>query len=222
MIVVHHLEDSRSQRILWLLEELGLDYEVKRYARDPKTKLAPPELLAVHPLGKSPVITDGGHTIAETGAIVEYLLERYGDGRLIPPPGTDEKIRFVYWLHFAEGSAMPPLVMKLVFQVLPTSVPFWMRPIARLIGGGAQERFLDPNLARQVALMEAELGRDGWFAGAQFTAADIMMSFPVETSAARGVLQDHSRLMVWLKTIHARPAYQAALKRGGPYAYGDV
>jgi glutathione S-transferase len=219
MIVVHHLENSRSQRILWLLEELGLPYEVKRYARDPKTKLAPPELLAVHPLGKAPVVTDGDIVIAETGAIVDYLVDRYGDGRLIPPAGTDERRRYTYWLHFAEGSAMPPRVMKLVFQMIPKALPFLLRPIGHLIAKGAGDQFLDPTLAKQIAFMEAELGRGGWFAADQFTAADVMMSFPVETDAARGALKDHPRLTAWLSAIRARPAYRQALERGGPYAY---
>jgi len=219
MIVVHHLEDSRSQRVLWLLEELGLPYEVKRYARDPKTKLAPPELLAVHPLGKAPVVTDGDIVLAETGAIVEYLVDRYGDGRFIPPAGADERRRYTYWLHFAEGSAMPPRVMKLVFQMIPKALPFLLRPIGYLIAKGAGDQFLDPTLANQIAFMEAELGRGGWFAGHEFTAADVMMSFPLETDAAREALKNYPRLIAWLSTIHARPAYRKALERGGPYAY---
>jgi glutathione S-transferase len=224
MIVVHHLNDSRSERILWLLEELGLPYEVKRYFRDPETKLAPPDLVAIHPLGKSPVIVDDGRTVAETGAIVEYLTGRYGNGRLVPPPGSEEKLRYTYWLHFAEGSAMPPAVMKLVFTLLPQSVPFWIKPIAKLISQGMQDRFIDPTLAKQMDFMEAELGRDGkngggWFAGDAFTAADIMMSFPLETAKARGALGPYPRMTGWLEAIHARPAYQAALARGGPYAY---
>jgi glutathione S-transferase len=219
MIVVHHLEDSRSERILWLLEELGLPYEVKRYARDPRTKLAPPELVAVHPLGKAPVLTDGGRTFAETGAIVEYLVGRHGQGRFAPSADTDERLRYTYWLHFAEGSAMPPIVMKLVFQMIPRALPFWIRPIGRAIAKGAGDRFLDPTLAKQMDFMEAEVAQGGWFAGAQFTAADIMMSFPLETAQARGVLGQRPNLTDWLKRIHARPAYQAALQRGGPYAY---
>ncbi len=222
MIVVHHLENSRSERILWLLEELGLPYEVKRYARDPKTQLAPPELLAVHPLGKSPVIVDDGRAFAETGAIVEYLLDRYGEGRLIPPAGTDERLRYTYWLHFAEGSAMPPRVMKLVFEMIPKALPFWIRPVGRLIAKGAGDSFLDPTLAKQMAFMEAEVARGGWFAGDRFTAADVMMSFPLEAADAGGAVGDYPRLSAWLKAIHARPAYQAALARGGPYAYANA
>lgn len=220
MITVHHLENSRSQRILWLLEELGLPYEVRRYARDPVTMLAPPELLAVHPLGKSPVVTDEGRTLAETGAIVDYLLDRYGDGRLRPPAHSDAALRFTYWLHFAEGSAMPPLVMALVFARLPASAPVWLRPFARILAQGVRARFLQPTLDRQRDFMEAELERGPWFAGEAFTAADVMMSFPVETQNARASLKDAPRLAAWLDAIHARPAYRAALERGGPYAYG--
>lgn len=219
MIVVHHLEDSRSQRILWLLEELGLPYEVKRYQRNPKTRLAPPELLAVHPLGKSPVVTDQGRTLAETGAIVEILLEQYGEGRLAPPRGSDAWRDYLYWLHFAEGSAMPPSVMKLVFSMLPKQAPWFMKPAAKALSAGVQTRFIDPTLARQTAFMEAAVKGGGWFVGSAFSAADIMMSFPVETTAARGGLGDSPALTAWLKAIHARPAYQRALERGGPYAY---
>ena len=220
MITVHHLNNSRSQRVLWLLEELGVAYEVRRYERNAKTMLAPPELRAVHPLGKSPVITDGDRTVAETGAIVEYLVGTYGQGRLIPPSDTDDRLRYTYWLHFAEGSAMPPLVMTLVFGALPSRVPFFIRPVAKLISENVQKSFLQPNIDAQLALMEGELARDGWFAGKDFSAADVMMSFPVEAGATRGKgLGDHSRLKAWLATIHARPAYRAALQRGGAYAY---
>ena len=186
MIVVHHLNNSRSQRVLWLLEELGVPYEVKRYERDAKTMLAPPELRAVHPLGKSPVISDGDHTIAETGAITEYLVGVYGAGRLVPKTGSDERLRYTYWLHFAEGSAMPPLVMTLVFGALPSRVPFFIRPVAKLISDSVQKGFLRPNIDAQLALMEAELARSAWVAGDDFPAADVMRSFPVEAGATRG------------------------------------
>ncbi len=219
MITVHHLNNSRSQRILWLLEELGVPYEVKRYERDAKTMLAPPELHAVHPLGKSPVITDGDKTIAETGAIVEYLLDTYGEGRLVPAAGTPEHLRYVYWLHFAEGSAMPPLVMTLVFSAIPARVPFFIRPVAKMISETVQKSFLRPNIEAQLKLMEAELAKGGWFAGESFTAADVMMSFPVEAAVTRGGLDVSPKLTEWVALIHARPAYQAALQRGGAYAY---
>jgi len=218
MITVHHLNNSRSQRILWLLEELGLPYEVRRYQRDPKTMLAPAELRAVHPLGKSPVITDDGRTVAETGAIVEYLVGSHGTG-LIPPAASEERLRYTFWLHFAEGSAMPPLVMSLVFQRVPQQVPALLRPLARRIGQGVRQRFLAPQIARQLDLMEHELGRGAWFAGDAFTAADVMMSFPLEAAAARVGLGARPRLLDWLDRIHARPAYRRALEKGGPYAY---
>ena len=219
MITVHHLNNSRSQRILWLLEELGVPYEVKRYERDAKTMLAPPELHAVHPLGKSPVITDGDKTIAETGAIVEYLVGIYGEGRLVPAAGTPEHLRYVYWLHFAEGSAMPPLVMTLVFSAIPARVPFFIRPVAKMISETVQKSFLRPNIEAQLKLMEAELAKGGWFAGESFTAADVMMSFPVEAAVLRGGLDVSPKLKEWVARIQARPAYQAALQRGGAYAY---
>ena len=217
MIVVHHLENSRSHRILWLLEELGLPYEVKRYARDAKTSLAPPELLQVHPLGKSPVITDGDLTIAESGAIVEYLVDRYGNGALVPAHGSPEKLRYTYWLHFAEGTAMPPLVMKLVFNRIEAGpMPFFARPIAKAIARKVKGGFIDPNLQRIVAHMEAELARSTWFTGDAFTAADVQMSFPVEAAAARIGAQPN--LAHFLERIHARPAYQRAIEKGGKVA----
>ena len=223
MITVHHLEHSRSQRVLWLLEELGLDYEVRRYARDPKTLLAPPELAAVHPLGKSPVITDGDVVVAESGAIVEYLVDTHGGGRLKPAAGTPAHRQYVYWLHFAEGSAMPPLLMKLVFdKVRSAKMPFFARPIARGIADQVEKSFLRPNLERQFAFMEAELKDRDWFAGSDFSAADVQMSFPLEAANARGGLDARfPRLGDWLARIHARPAYQRALKRGGPYKILD-
>ena len=220
MIVVHHLNNSRSQRILWLLEELGLPYEIKRYERDAKTMLAPPELLKVHPLGKSPVITDGDVTVAESGAIVEYLLDTYGEASgLRPARGTPDYRRFTYWLHFAEGSAMPPLLMKLIFlRIKSTPMPFFARPIARGIADKVLSSFVDPNLARQMAFMESELSPGPWFLGANFSAADVQMSFPVEAAAARaGLDASRPKLMAFLERIHARPAYQRALQRGGEY-----
>lgn len=219
MITVHHLNNSRSQRVLWLLEELGLEYDIKRYQRDAKTMLAPPELRQAHPLGKSPVITDGGVTLAESGAIVQYLAERRGGGKLVPTADSPDWLRYVYWLHFAEGSAMPPLLMKLVFDRMATGpMPFFVRPIARGIAAKVKSSFIEPNITRNLDYMEAEIGMTGWFAGSELTAADIQMSFPLEASAARGGL-DRSRpkLMDWLDRIHARPAYKRALERGGEY-----
>lgn len=221
MLTVHHLEDSRSQRVLWLLEELGLPYEVRRYERDPKTRLAPPELLKVHPLGKSPVITDGDLTVAETGAIIEYLVDTWGQGRMRPVSGTAEFLRYRYWLHFAEGSAMPYLVMKLVFDRIATApLNFLVKPVARGIAKQVLDSFVMPNIRRQLDYMETELAGRDWFAGAEFSAADVMMSFPLEAAAQRGGL-DSSRpkLSAFLERIHARPAYRRALERGGPYSF---
>ena len=223
MITVHHLNNSRSQRVLWLLEELGLPYEIKKYQRNAETMLAPPELLKVHPLGKAPVITDGDATVAESGAIIEYLLERYGNGRLEPAAGTPERLRFRYWLHFAEGTAMSPLLMKLVFErIKVTKMPFFAKPIARGIANKVLGAMVEPNLKRQLDFMEGELGKSEWFAGSEFSAADIQMSFPVEASAQRaGLNASRPKLMAFLKRIHARPAYARALERGGPYSFAN-
>jgi glutathione S-transferase len=223
VITVHHLNNSRSQRILWLLEELGVDYEVKRYERDAQTMLAPAALKAVHPLGKSPVITDGAQTVAESGAIVEYLVERYGNGRLIPPPGTPERLRYTYWLHYAEGTAMPPLLLKLVFDRVESSpMPFFVKPIARGIARKVKETFILPSLKRNLDYVESEIGKTGWFAGPEFTAADVQMSFPLEAFASRGGLgAGQPQLMAFLAKIHARPAYRRALERGGQYDLVD-
>ncbi|WP_295641946.1 glutathione S-transferase [uncultured Methylibium sp.] len=219
MITVHHLNNSRSQRVLWLLEELGLQYEVKRYQRDRKTMLAPPELLAVHPLGKSPVISDGALVLAESGAILEYLVARYGPGRLAPQPGTPAHMRYIYWMHFAEGSAMPPLLMKLVFDRIERApMPFFAKPIARSIAGKVKAMMVEPNIKRHLDFMENELAQGPWFTGEQFTAADIQMSFPLEAAATRGGLDaGRPRLTQFLSRIHARPAYLRALETGGPY-----
>lgn len=221
MIIVHHLNNSRSQRVLWLLEELGVPYEVKRYERDAKTMLAPPELLAIHPLGKSPVITDGDKTIAETGAIAEYLVETYGQGRLMPAAGTPERLRYTYWLHYAEGSAMTPLLLKLVFTALPTRAPLLLRGLVKAIANGAQSGFIDPQLKTHIDYWEAELTRSTWFAGETFTAADILMSFPLEAAVARAGGASRPRVKAFLETIHGRPAYRRALERGGPYDYAS-
>ena len=220
MITLHHLNNSRSQRVLWLLEELGLEYQVKRYQRDTKTMLAPPELRAVHPLGKSPVITDGELTLAESGAIIEYLAGRYGGGKLVvPAPNTPERLRYSYWMHYAEGSAMPPLLMKLVFDRIETApMPFFAKPIARAISGKAKSTFIGPQITLHLGYMESELGKSPWFAGGDFTAADIQMSFPLEAAAARGGLgENYPKLSAFLQRVHARPAYQRALEKGGKY-----
>ena len=221
MITVHHLNNSRSQRVLWLLEELGQPYEIIRYQRDPATMLAPASLKAVHPLGKSPVVvTDEGLVLAESGAILETLTELYGHGRLAPPAGTPEAVRYRYWLHYAEGSAMPPLLLKLVFDRIEKSpVPFFVKPIVKGIAGKAKASFIGPQLKTHLDFMEGELGKSLWFAGEEFTTADIQMSFAVEAARARGGLdQSRPRLMAYLERIHARPAYKRALEKGGPFA----
>jgi glutathione S-transferase len=219
MIIVHHLNNSRSQRVLWLLEELGLKYEVKRYERDRKTMLAPAALRAIHPLGKSPVISDGDQVIAESGAIIEYLIERHGQGRLKPPPGSPDQLRFTYWLHYAEGSAMSPLLLALIFGRLPRApMPFFVRPIVKRMSEGVLNTLVRPQLTTHLDFMELELGKSTWFAGEEFTGADIQMSFVAEAAASRAGL-DASRPNLWnyLQRIHARPAYQRALEVGGPY-----
>ena len=224
MIVVHHLENSRSQRVSWLLEELALPYDIRRYARDKATQLAPPELRAVHPLGKSPVLTDRDGkdtiTVAESGAIVEYLLDKFDHaGRLRPAAGTEARRRFTYWLHFAEGSAMPPLLLKLVFdKVRSARLPFFAKPVAKGIADKVMASFIAPNIERQLAFMDSELAAHEWFAGEAFGAADIQMSFPLEAAQARGGLDArYPNLVAWLARIHARPAYKRALDTGGPY-----
>ncbi|MBV6623198.1 MAG: glutathione S-transferase [Rivularia sp. (in: Bacteria)] len=221
MITVHHLNNSRSQRILWLLEELGLEYEIKRYERDSETMLAPASLSKVHPLGKSPVITDDTLTLAESGAIIEYLVERYGNGRLVPSSGSSERLRYTYWLHYAEGSAMPPLLLQLVFnRVEQQRMLFLIRPIVRAIANGVKRSFIEPQIALHLDYMEAELAQRDWFVGNEFTAADIQMSFPLEVAVAQSNLNTtRPCLMKFLERIHARPAYQRALKRGGTYDF---
>ncbi|NPT56874.1 glutathione S-transferase [Paraburkholderia elongata] len=219
MLIVHHLNNSRSQRVLWLLEELGVPYEIKHYERDPKTMLAPPELRAVHPLGKSPVITDDGQTIAESGAIIEYLVDKYGQGRFAPAAGTPERLRHTYWMHYAEGSAMPPLLLKLIARRIANApMPFFAKPIARKIASTLQSSFIDPQLKLHLGYINSELSATGWFVGNDFTAADVQMSFPLEAATARGGMEGQIPAVVdFLKRIHARPAYQRALERGGKY-----
>ena len=220
MITVHHLNDSRSQRVLWLLEELGLPYEIKHYQRDKATMLAPPELRAVHPLGKSPVITDGQTTVAESGAIIEYLIDREG-GKLRPEAGTPEFLRYRYWLHFAEGSAMSPLLLKLLFTLMPRRTPALLRPLVRKVCNQALTTLVNPQLKQHMDYWEGELAKSEWFAGSEFTAADIQMSFPLEAAAARaGLEQGHPKAMAFVERIHARPAYKRALEKGGPYEIG--
>jgi glutathione S-transferase len=219
MITVHHLNNSRSQRVLWLLEELDIDYRVVRYQRDANL-LAPPELRNVHPLGKSPVISDGNTTVAESGAIIEYLIGRYGNGRLIPPADTPQRLRYTYWLHYAEGSAMTPLLLSLIFRRMPKApMPFFVRPIVRGIADKAKTSYVDPQLNLHFDFMENELAKYPWFAGEEFSAADIQMSFPVEGGQASGLVgASRPKLTDFLQRIHKRPPYQRALEEGGEFA----
>lgn len=222
MLTLHHLENSRSQRVLWLLEELQLPYEIKRYARDPNRMLAPVELRKVHPLGKSPVITDGELTLAESGAILEYLVERYGEGRLAPAANTADQLRYRYWMHYAEGSAMPPLLLRLVFNRISNGpMPFFIRPVARAIAKGANQAFIGPQLKLHLDYMESELDKSQWFAGKDFSVADIQMSFPLEAAQSRGGLDErYPNLTAFLQRIRERPAYQRAIEKGGPVMPG--
>ncbi|WP_410211813.1 glutathione S-transferase [Aquirhabdus sp.] len=223
MITVHHLNNSRSLRILWLLEELGLPYEIKFYQRDPQTMLAPKSLKAIHPLGKSPVITDGEVTVAETGAIIEYLMDRYADGRLLPEKNTPDWLKYKYFLHYAEGTLMPPLVMKLVFNRIETApMPFFIKPIAKKISQRTKSLFIQPNIDTNLDFLESELNKTLWFAGNELTAADIQMSFPLEAASARGGATSgrYPKIQALLDRIHARPAYQRALERGGEFKLG--
>lgn len=224
MITVHHLETSRSQRILWLLEELGQPYDLKVYRRHPVTRLAPAELKKIHPLGKSPVITDGGEVIAESGAILEYLVEQYGKqapgeaARLVPAVGTSEHRQFRFWMHFAEGSLMNWLVMKLVFMAIPTQpMPFFVRPIARELCKKVQLKLIDPNVGSALAFIEDHLGRHTWFAGDHITLADFQMSFAVSALMSRAdTAAAHPNLVAYIKRMEGRPGYQRALAKGGP------
>lgn len=225
MITVHHLETSRSQRVLWLLEELGLPYEIVRYKRDPKTRLAPPELKAIHPLGKSPVITDGGITVAESGAILEYLVETYGEqagAMLTPRPGTPEHRQCRFWMHYAEGSLMPWLVMKLVFTAIPTQpMPFFVRPVARGICGQVQGKLIDPNLTTALDFIDRHLADHAWFSGDQISLADFQMSFAVEAALSRAAnAASYPHLKAYRERMVALPAYRRAVEKGGPVVMG--
>jgi glutathione S-transferase len=194
---------------------------VKRYERDPKTMLAPPSLIAIHPLGKSPIIVDGEVKVAESGAIIEYLIDKYGAGRLKPAAGTEQRRRYTYWLHYAEGSAMSPQLFKLVFDRIATNPAPWpVSAIARRIAATVTNTFIAPNLKRHLDYIEAELNSHAWFAGEQFTAADVQMSFPLEIAVSRaGLDASRPKSMAFLDRIHARDAYKRALERGGKYDY---
>jgi glutathione S-transferase len=221
VITVHHLNNSRSQRVLWLLEELELPYEIVKYERDPKTLLAPASLQAVHPLGKSPVISDGDVTIAESAWILEYLVETHGKGRLVPKPGTQAYRDYRYFMHYAEGSLMPFLLLALIFKKVRTApMPFFAKPIAKKIANGVSERFVDPNLTRHLTFLGDHLAKNAWFAGDELTAADIQMSYALEGALARAKDQCPAKIVEMVDKMHARPAYQRALEKGGPYEIG--
>jgi glutathione S-transferase len=216
MLTVHHLNNSRSQRVLWLLEELGEPYEIVKYERDPKTSLAPEALQKIHPLGKSPVVTDDGAAIAESAVILEYILDRHGKGRMQPKPGTPDFWRYRYFMHYTEGSLMPFLLLRLIFRRIRTQAPFVVRPIAKAIAGKVEGGFIGPNLTRHIAFLDSELAKSTWFAGNELTAADIQMSYAMEAIAAR-VPDAPQRIKDWVARAHERPAFKRALERGGPY-----
>lgn len=215
MLTVHHLNNSRSQRVLWLLEELGVPYEIVKYERDPKTMLAPRELANIHPLGKSPVVTDGADVIAESGAILEYLVDQYGDGKFVPSRGSKDYLRCRYYMHYAEGSLMPFLLFKLVFGRIKTAkVPFFVKPIAKKIASQVEDTFIHPNLTRHVAFLDGELAKTKWFAGDDLTIADIQMLYPMEALASRWPSVT-PRIKEWVEQAHARPAFKRAEDKGG-------
>ena len=220
MLTLHHLENSRSQRILWLLEELGVEYNIKRYGRDKETGLAPPELLEVHPLGKAPVITDDGVTVAESGAIIEYLVNKYDDGTLMPEDGTPERLAYTYWMHYAEGTFAPLMVLSTVMSRIEAS-PVLVRPIAKAIAGKVRNGYLSPNVKRNLEFMEETLTISTWFCGEKMTAADIQMSFALEAAGVRTDLaRNYPHCADFLQRMRSRPAYKASLDRGGHYELG--
>lgn len=221
MLTLHHLNNSRSQRVLWLLEELEIDYQITLYERDPHTLLAPTSLKAIHPLGKSPVITDGDLSLAESAVILEYLNDVYGQRRFWPGDSPSSLWQCKYWLHYAEGSLMPFLLMTLVFQRIKAApVPFFVRPVARGIANKALDSFVSPNLSSNLDYVERHLSKNEWFAGEQMSLADFQMSFPLEAALQRGAsAKSHPHLAAWVARIHQRDAYQRALTKSGPYAY---
>lgn len=221
MIILHHLNNSRSQRIIWLLEELGVEYRIEHYERDPQTSLAPASLKKIHPLGKSPVITDGDRTIAESGLIIEYLLKTYDDGRFLPADNSAEYWQYLYWLHYAEGSLMPLLVMTLIFNKIKTApMPFFVKPIARGIADKVMQSYVGPNLSNNMRYIEEHLSKNTWFAGERMTGADFQLIFPLEAALNRGITaQDFPHIAAFVQRIQALPAYQTALQKGGPYDY---
>ncbi|MFU8806039.1 MAG: glutathione S-transferase family protein [Bradymonadaceae bacterium] len=218
MLTVHHLNNSRSQRVLWLLEELGVEYEIRRYERHPKTKLAPKELRDIHPLGKSPVVTDEDLVVAESGAIVEYLVDTYGDGRFRPASGSPEFLRYRYWVHYAEGSATTPLLLKIVFDELPRQGPWAAKPILGAVSRIVNKEYVGPQIKLHMDYWEGELSKGEYFVGDEFTAADILMSYPLETVVAYGLTSAYPKISALVACLHERPAYQRAIERGGEYS----
>lgn len=220
MITVHHLNNSRSQRILWMLEELGVPYEIQFYERDPKTMQAPESLKKVHSLGKSPVITDGDLVVAESGVIIDYLARTYGKDTMLPPDSGQAWLDYTYWLHYAEGSLMPPLLMRLVFEKVKTSpMPFFIKPVAKGIADKTNQAFIGPMIDTHMDFVESHLADNTWFLGDDISAADIQMSFPLEASVARGIVGNRPHITAWVERVHARPAYQRGLEKGGEYDF---
>lgn len=221
MITLHHLENSRSQRLIWLLEELGVEYRIERYNRDPKTSLAPESLKKIHPLGKSPVITDGDNTIAESGLIIEYLLKTYDNGRFLPTENTPAYWQYLYWLHYSEGTLMPLMVMSLIFNKIKTApMPFFIRPIAKGIADQVMKSYVGPNMANNLTFIETHLSQQPWFAGEQMSGADFQMIFPLEAAIKASIkAEDYPHIAAFVQRVHALPAYQEALRQGGPYDY---
>ena len=222
MITVHHLNNSRSQRVLWLLEELNLPYEIKRYERDPKTIRAPKSLRDVHPLGKSPVITDGNITVAELGAIIDYLVRTYAKDTLSPSEDSAEFRDYQYWMHFSEGSLMPPLLMRMLFEKVKTSpMPFFIKPVAKMIADKVLSTFVNPEITLNMSFVDQYLSKHTWFAGDNLSGADFQMSFPLEASVAAGAINNkYPNIHAYVKRFQERDAYLKALEKGGDYDYG--
>ena len=221
MLTLHHLNNSRSQRILWLLEELGVEYKIERYQRDSVTNLAPDSLRAVHPLGRSPVLSTPNGAIAESGAIIEYLIHNHSETHFKTPTEPEALQQYWFWLHFAEGSLMPPLVANLVLEKARQkgSKPFFIKPITNKLVDGILNAYYGPNLAQSLRYVESYLSKSDWFAGDAPTGADVQMIFPLESLVASGRAKDFAAIQSYVKRVHAREAYKAALEKGGEYAY---
>ena len=222
MITLHHLNNSRSQRILWLLEELETDYTVTHYQRDSETQLAPEALKQIHPLGKSPLISDGDTVVAESAVIIDYLINKYAPQWKINDASSKDAIQLNYWMHFAEGSLMPPLLLRLVFEkIKSTNMPFFIKPIAKGISNKVLSSFVTPNIKANLNFIENYLQGRNWFVGETLSGADIQMSFPLEASVAREIAtkNNHPNIVAFVKRLQARPAYQRALQQAGDYAY---